>query len=78
MTFAEIKTVQNFADGRIRQIGVWCGDRVPSEDDLVAIQGQADAGGAGRGTVGGVCPESGQRETNLTSWPAVANAVSAS
>ena len=41
-TFAEIKTVQNFADGRIRQIGVWCGDRVPSEDDLVAIQGQAD------------------------------------
>ncbi|WP_276787367.1 DUF2586 family protein [Paraprevotella xylaniphila] len=41
MTFAEIKTVQNFADGRIRQIGVWCGDRVPSEDDLVAIQGQA-------------------------------------
>lgn len=42
MTFAEIKTVQNFADGRIRQIGVWCGDRVPSEDDLVAIQGQTD------------------------------------
>lgn len=42
MTFAEIKTVQNFADGRIRQIGVWCGDRVPSEDDLAAIQGQAD------------------------------------
>lgn len=42
MTFAEIKTVQNFADGRIRQIGVWCGDRVPSEDDLVALQGQAD------------------------------------
>ncbi len=41
MTFAEIKTVQNFADGRIRQIGVWCGDRVPSEDDLMAIQGQA-------------------------------------
>lgn len=41
LTFAEIKTVQNFADGRIRQIGVWCGDRVPSEDDLVAIQGQA-------------------------------------
>ena len=42
LTFAEIKTVQNFAEGRIRQIGVWCGDRVPSEDDLVAIQGQAD------------------------------------
>lgn len=42
MPFAEIKTVQNFAGGRIRQLGVWCGDRVPSEDDLVAIQGQAD------------------------------------
>lgn len=41
MTFAEIKTVQNFADGRIRQLGVWCGDRVPSGDDLTAIQGQA-------------------------------------
>ena len=41
MTFAEIKTVPNFADGRIRQIGVWCGDRVPSGDDLTAIQGQA-------------------------------------
>lgn len=41
MTFAEIKTVQNFADGRIRQIGVWCGDRVPSGDDLTAIQEQA-------------------------------------
>lgn len=42
MTFAEIKTVQNFADGRIRQMGVWCGDRVPSEDDLVKLQGVAD------------------------------------
>ena len=41
MTFAEIRTVQNFADGRISQLGVWCGDRVPSEDDLTAIQGQA-------------------------------------
>lgn len=40
--FAEIKTVQNFAGGRIRQMGVWCGDRALSEDDLVAIQGQAD------------------------------------
>ncbi len=42
MTFAEIKTVQNFAEGRIRQIGVWCGDRTLSEDDLAAMQGQAD------------------------------------
>ena len=42
-TFAEIKTVQNFAAGRIRQIGVWCGDRTLSGDDLTALQGVADA-----------------------------------
>ena len=42
-TFAEIKTVQNFASGRIRQIGVWCGDRTLSADDLTALQGTADA-----------------------------------
>ena len=42
-TFAEIKTVQNFAAGRIRQIGVWCGDRALSGDDLIALQGVADA-----------------------------------
>ena len=41
-TFAEIKTVQNFAAGRIRQIGVWCGDRALSGDDLTALQGVAD------------------------------------
>lgn len=41
-TFSEIKTVQNYSGGRVRQIGVWCGDRALSEDDLVAIQGQAD------------------------------------
>ena len=65
MTFAEIKTVQNFADGRIRQIGVWCGDRVPSEDDLTAIQGTGrDAGSSGRGAFGGVCSESCQREAD--------------
>ena len=42
-TFAEIKTVQNFAAGRIRQIGVWCGDRTLSADDLTALQGVGDA-----------------------------------
>lgn len=42
-TFAELKTVQNFAAGRIRQIGVWCGDRALSGDDLTALQGVADA-----------------------------------
>lgn len=42
-TYAEIKTVQNFAAGRIRQIGVWCGDRTLSGDDLTALQGVGDA-----------------------------------
>lgn len=42
-TFAELKTVQNYAAGRIRQIGVWCGDRALSGDDLTALQGVADA-----------------------------------
>lgn len=49
MSFAEVKTVQNYAGGRIRQTGVWCGDRELSEDDLVTLQGVADnlaAGGA--------------------------------
>ncbi len=42
-TFTEIKTVQNYADGRIRQMGIWCGDKAFSADDLTAIQGIADA-----------------------------------
>lgn len=42
-TFVEIKTVQNYAGGRIRQMGVWCGDKAFSADDVVAIQGIADA-----------------------------------
>lgn len=41
-TFAEIKTLQNYAGGRLRQIGLWCGDRTLSEDDLTAMQGVAD------------------------------------
>lgn len=40
--FSEIKTVQNYAGGRIKQIGVWCGDRALTEDDLVALQGVGD------------------------------------
>lgn len=42
MTFAEIKTVQNYAGSRIRQMGVWCGDSALSEDDLVTLQGIGD------------------------------------
>ncbi len=42
-TFVEIKTVQNYAGGRIRQMGVWCGDKAFAAADVVAIQGVADA-----------------------------------
>lgn len=42
-TFAELKTVQNFASGRIRQMGVWCGDRAVSGNDLTALQGIGNA-----------------------------------
>ncbi len=42
-TFAEVKTVQNYAGGRIRQMGVWCGDKAFSADDVTAIQGVTDA-----------------------------------
>lgn len=42
MSFAEIKTIQNFAGGQIRQLGIWCGDRELSEDDLVTLQGVGD------------------------------------
>ncbi|WP_297829826.1 DUF2586 family protein [uncultured Rikenella sp.] len=41
--FTEIKTVQNFANGRIRQMALWCGDKAFDADDLTAIQGVADA-----------------------------------
>ena len=42
-SFAELKTVQNFAAGRIRQVGVWCGDAPLSGDALAALQGIGDA-----------------------------------
>lgn len=41
--FTEIKTMQNFASGRIRQLAIWCGDKAFSADDVTAIQGVADA-----------------------------------
>lgn len=44
MTFAEIKTVQNYAGGRLRQVGVWCGDRaLGTGDDITTLQGVGDA-----------------------------------
>lgn len=41
-TFAEIRTMQNYAGGRLRQLGIWSGDTDLSSDDLTAIEGQAD------------------------------------
>ena len=40
--FVEIKTVQNYASGRIRQMGIWAGDTELTNDDLVKIQSVAD------------------------------------
>ena len=42
-TFAELKTVQNYAAGRIRHIGVWCGDTPLSAEALTTLQGIGDA-----------------------------------
>lgn len=41
--FTEIKTVQNYSGGRIRQMAIWAGDVALAADDLVKIQGVADA-----------------------------------
>lgn len=41
--FTEIKTVQNHAGGRVRQVGVWCGDKAFAKEDITAIEGVADA-----------------------------------
>lgn len=40
-TFAEIKAMQNFAAGRIRQVGVYAGDKLLAAADLTALQGMA-------------------------------------
>lgn len=41
--FTEVKTMQNYSDGRLRQVGIWAGGRALSADDLTAIQAVADA-----------------------------------
>ncbi len=40
-TFSEIKTLQNFTSGRIRQVGVYAGDVDLTADDLTTLQGIA-------------------------------------
>ena len=41
--FTEIKTLQNYSDGRLRQVGIWAGSKELSADDLTTLQGVADA-----------------------------------
>lgn len=40
-TYADVKKMQNFAGGRLRQIGVWEGDVAFSKENLTALQGVA-------------------------------------
>ena len=40
-TFAEVKTMQNYAGGKIRQLAVWAGDVELAAEDLAKIQGKA-------------------------------------
>ena len=42
-SFSEIKTVQNYAGGRIRQMGVWCGDKTLIPLDIWTIHGIAES-----------------------------------
>ena len=41
--FAEIKTLQNYSDGRLRQVGIWDGNTALSSENLTTLQGVADA-----------------------------------
>lgn len=43
MNFAEVKTLQNYAGGRIRQVAVWAGDTALAAEDLTKLQGVCDA-----------------------------------
>lgn len=36
--FAEIKTMQTFAEGKLRQIGVWAGDKALSSTEVTSLQ----------------------------------------
>ena len=43
-TFAEVKTMQNYAGGKLRQLAVWNGDKALEQgDDLTTLQGVADS-----------------------------------
>ena len=40
-TFSEIKSLQNYAGGSLRQVAVWCGHKELTAGDLTALQGIA-------------------------------------
>ncbi len=42
-TFSEVKTVQNYAEGAIRQVGVWNGDTELTAENITKLQTVADA-----------------------------------
>ena len=43
ITFSEVKTVQNYAEGAIRQMAVWNGDTELTADNIAKLQAVADA-----------------------------------
>jgi hypothetical protein len=43
MTFQEMKTVQNYAEGTIRQMAIWNGDTAPTADNIVKLETVADS-----------------------------------
>lgn len=43
LTFQELKTVQNYAEGAIRQMAIWNGDTAPTADNIVKLEAVADS-----------------------------------
>lgn len=43
MTFQEMKKVQNYAEGAIRQMAIWNGDTAPTADNIVKLEAVADS-----------------------------------
>lgn len=43
MTFQELKKVQNYAEGAIRQMAIWNGDTAPTADNIVKLEVVADS-----------------------------------
>ena len=43
MTFQELKTVQNYAEGAIRQMAIWNGDTAPTADNIVKLESVTDS-----------------------------------